>query len=154
MPQEPIGSRVAGWVVRDPHRILRNACLEAKEECPVGGCYANVEDALDDMRAWFKKWAHQLYFPKLDQFAKVAVENGWWLCTKIQIGERARPPYPMTVPHATVYVEARTDAPAESSHPAIAAVPSSWHGDLKQQMVDEVWLTLALEPWPKASNVR
>jgi len=154
MPDESIGSKAAGWVVRDPHRILRNACLEAKEECPVGTYYSNAEDALEEMREWFNKWAHQLYFPKLDPFAKVAVENGWWLCTKIQIEHRARPPYSLILPHATVFVEARTDAPAESSHPAIAAVPSSWHGELKQQMVDEVWLTLGLEPWPTTLNVR
>jgi len=148
MPEETIGTKAAAWVARDPHRILRNACLEAKEECPVGTYYANVEDALEDMREWFKKWAHQLYFPKLDQLAKIAMENGWWLCTKIQIEHRARPPYPMIIPHATVFVEARTDAPVG---PPFALVPSSRHGDLKQQLVDEVWLTLALEPWPTAS---
>lgn len=131
-----------GWRVRDPQRIVRNACLEAKEECPVGGWYANHDQAIEEIREWFKKWAHQLHFQSLDNFARIATENGWWLCTKIQIGD---PPDPVGLPHV---LNSRLCVPYVA---LVGVARSDVHGAPDPGVIqgciqDVVWFTLAFEP--------
>lgn len=128
-----------GWRVRDPQRIVRNACLEAKEECPAGSLYANRDQALEEIREWFKKWGHQLYFPNLDNFARIATTNGWWLCTKIEIGDYTAglphiPGAHLSLPCAHLLGVARSD---------VHGAPDP--GVIQGCVQDAVWFTLELE---------